>query len=227
MIEPGGDNPMNRWFGLTALAVVAMAAAMPANAQDKKEIQGYVAAGYSEPLGDAGKFVNGGWNISGGAVLRPNPSKPFAIRFDLGYTRFEASSSTIRSIQGQPGSAIVNGGYMSLGNLTVDGLYEFGGHGKVGGFVGVGIGGMRRYAALTSTYGGGGYYCDPWTGFCYNTGGAAIVDDTSLTKMQYEAVAGITFAVGSGDLYLEARYRWMLSADPTTEDVPILIGYRF
>ena len=217
---------MKRSLVMTTLALSAFLVAMPASAQDKKEIQGYAAAGYVEPEGDVGKFVGGGWNISGGAILRPSPQKPFAIRFDLGYNRFWATNSTINKIKGSSlGSAIVTDGYLSLTTLSAEGLYEFGGHGRVGGYIGVGVGGMYRYAALTSNW-VSGVYCDPWTGICYNSG-SAIVDDDSLTKLEFSAAAGMTFNLGNGQMYLEARYHWMDGASPSTEMLPILIGYRF
>jgi hypothetical protein len=218
---------MKRSLLMGTLALSAFAFAIPAAAQDKKEVQGYVAAGYVEPEGDVGKFVGGGWNISGGTIFRPNPSRPFAIRFDLGYNRFWATDGTIRGIQtgGPVGSALITDGYVSLTTLTAEGLWEFGGHGRVGGYLGVGFGGMHRYAALTSNV-NSGFYCDPWSGICYNTG-QSIVDDDSLTKFEYSVAAGMTFNLGSGQLYLEARYHWMDGASPSTEMLPILVGYRF
>jgi hypothetical protein len=56
--------------------------------------------------------------------------------------------------------------------------------------------------------------------------GDVITQDDKLTKFGYSASVGLTFPAGRGEMYLEARYHYMIS-DPATEYVPILIGYRF
>lgn len=133
------------WF--VVLGVLAVAAAMPAQAQDKKEVQGYVAGGYVTPEGKAADYFGGGWNISGGVIFRPMPAKPFGVRLDLGYSSVDAKSSTL-SLPNVP--KIADDGYMSMGNLTAEFMWEFGNPDKFGGYLAVGGGGYRRYAALTA-----------------------------------------------------------------------------
>ena len=208
------------WFVIVGVLVVV--AAMPVQAQDKKEIQGYVAGGYVMPQGRAGDFLNDGWNISGGAIFRPAPDKPFGVRLDLGYSDMGANNEVINVANAN--TLRVDDGYVSMGNITAEALWEFGSPDKVGGYLGVGMGGYRRYAALTAA--ATVAYCDPWWGYCYPVAGQAVVNSDSLTKFGYSGAAGITFAVGNGQMYLEARYHYMIS-DPATEYIPILIGYRF
>lgn len=208
---------------LVVFGVLAVAATMPAQAQDKKEVQGYVAGGYVMPEGRAGDFLNAGWNISGGAIFRPKPDKPFGIRVDLGYSSMDANTSAISIANSQGIHA--DDGYMSMGNLTAEIMYEFGKpSGKVGGYIAAGGGGYHRYAALTANTLVA--YCDPYWGWCYPANGQAVTNSDSLTKWGWSAAAGITFNVGSGQLYLEARYHWM-ETSPTTQYFPILLGYRF
>ena len=211
-----------KWF--VAAGVLAFAVAIPAQAQDKKEVQGYVAGGYVMPEGKAGDYFDGGWNISGGVIFRPMPAKPFGVRLDLGYSSMDASNNLLS----QPNvPKIANDGYMSMGNLTAEFMWEFGNPDKFGGYLAVGGGGYRRYAALTADVLQTGYICDPYWG-CYYASyvGTQTVADTSLIKWGWSVAAGATFAVGSGQLYLEARYHWMMS-NPSTQYMPILIGYRF
>jgi hypothetical protein len=212
------------WF--VVLGVLAVSVAMPTHAQDKKEVQGYIAGGYVMPEGRAGDYLDDGWNISGGVIFRPAPDKPFGVRLDLGYSSMDANSTAIEAATAQ--GLRVDDGYVSLGNLTAEVLWEFGNPGKFGGYVAVGGGGYRRYAALTTTVLTNGVICDPWWGYCYPAvvTGQAVAQSDSLTKWGWSAAAGATFAVGSGQLYLEARYHWMMSS-PTTEIFPVLIGYRF
>lgn len=212
------------WF--VVLGVLVVAAAMPVHAQDKKEIQGYVAGGYVMPEGRAGDYLDDGWNISGGAIFRPRPDKPLGIRVDLGYSTMDANANAIAAATAQ--GLRVDDGYMSMGNLTAEILWEFGNPDKVGGYIGAGGGGYHRYTALTTTVLTSGTICDPWWGYCYPAvvTGQAVAQSDSLTKWGWSAAAGATFAVGNGQLYLEARYHWM-EASPTTQYFPILIGYRF
>jgi hypothetical protein len=206
--------------------VVALMASAPALAQEKKEVQGYVAGGYSSPAGAAGDYTNGGWNVSGGVLLRPAPHSPFAVRFDLGYSYMGANNNAL-NVANSSGLR-VDDGYMSLWNLTAEGLWEFGNPDHVGGWVGVGFGGYRRYLELTNTVIVPGYVCDPWWGWCYPAAvpGDVIQANDTLTKFGYSATAGINFAVGPGQMYIEGRYHWMDSTK-YTEYYPILIGYRF
>jgi opacity protein-like surface antigen len=205
---------------VTGLALI-VAAGIPAVAQSRKEVQGYLAGGYVLPEGKVSDYLNGGWNLSGGAILRPAPEHPFGIRFDLGYSSMGASSSTINAAN-SAGALRVDTGYMSMGNLTADALWEFGNPEHIGGYLGLGVGGYRRYATLQAYVPAG--YCGYWGCYTY-TGVQNIVDD-SLTKFGYNASLGMTFAVGTGQMYVEARYHYMISS-PSTQYIPILIGYRF
>jgi hypothetical protein len=220
---------MKRWLGIAAVAALGLVLALPAHAQGstKKQIEGYVAGGYVLTEGDTANYTNDGWDISGGTIYRPSPDKPLALRFDLGYNWFDANSHAINVAQSQ--GLFVNDGNMSLGTLTAEVMYEFGGNGRVGGYIALGFGGMRRYGNLTTTVPVSGIWCDPWTGFCYPGYGAgqAVVASNTLTKFEYSAGAGVTFPVGNGTLYLEARYHWMDADNPSTQMLPILLGYRF
>jgi len=212
-----------RW--LMVLGVLVVAVVVPAQAQDKKEVQGYIAGGYVQPFGNADDYLDGGWNFSGGAIFRPRPDKPFGVRVDFGYSSMDANQNAINL--GNAADYFVDGGYMSMWNLTAEFMYEFGNPDKIGGYLAVGGGGYRRYAALTADVSQLGYVCDPYWGCYYATytGSQTIVSDT-LTKWGWSTALGMTFAVGNGQLYLEARYHWMMSS-PSTQYMPILIGYRF
>ena len=209
-----------RWF--VAAGVLAVAVAIPAQAQDKKEVQGYIAGGYVLPEGTSSDYLNGGWNISGGVIFRPMPAKPFGVRLDLGYSDMGANTKTINLANGAGLDA--DSGYMTMGNLTAEFMWEFGNPDKFGGYLAVGGGGYRRYGALTAS--ATIAVCDPYWYWCYPANGQVVTNSDSLLKWGWSVAAGMTFAVGNGDLYLEARYHWMMSS-PSTQYLPILIGYRF
>jgi opacity protein-like surface antigen len=215
---------MIRRILIVPAVLLLVAAAIPAMAGSDEPIQGYAAFGYSETLGQAGDALNPGWNISGGMVYHPAPSRPFGIRVDLGYNNWNAESSAIAAV-GQPTS--VDGGYASMWTLTADATWHFGQPGHIGGYVGAGIGGYRRYAALTNTVTQLGYICDPWWGCYYATYlGDQVVKDDTLTKFGYNAAVGMTFPVGGGDMYVEARYHYV-DMNKSVEFMPIVLGYRF
>ena len=214
--------------GFVAVLVLIVAAVIPASAAEGDPIQGYIAGGYSQPLGDAEDYVNGGWNLSGGMIWNFSQSKPFAVRFDLGFNTWDAKNSVIQNIPGNVGQAFVDGGYANMWTLTADALWKFGKPGGVGGYLGVGMGGYRRYAALTNEVIVPGYYCDPWWGYCYTgaVGATQTVAHNTLTKFGFNSALGVTFPVGNGALYLEAQLHYV-DTPQATEFIPVLIGYRF
>jgi hypothetical protein len=213
-----------------AFTLVLLVASTGVFAQaNSKPITGHIAGGYAEPLGSAGDFVDAGWNISGGVTMHPNPQKPFGIRFDLGYSWFDANKQTLDSANNSGATVRVDDGYASMGNLSIDGLYEFGGKGHIGGYFGAGISSYTRYWALTREALVSGIYCDPWTGWCYpyTTTGDAIADNDRLTKIGWNAVLAVTFPLQSGsEIYIEAAYHRM-NTDPATEYLPIVLGIRW
>jgi hypothetical protein len=211
----------------TSLAVAAALsltiAVSPAAAQG---VQGYIAGAYVSPMGTANDYFTGGFNFSGGAIFHPVPSRPFGIRLDFGYNEMGVASGVLSRAQ-QLGFQVDNG-RMSVGSITVDALWHFGHPGHFGGFVGLGVGGYRRYVELTNTVVIPGYICDPWWGWCYPglVPGDVVTANDTVTKFGYNASVGMTFPVGAGEMYLEARYHYMIT-DPATEFLPFLIGYRF
>jgi hypothetical protein len=215
---------------ILVLAAILLAASTGVFAQaSTKPVTGHFAIAYAEPLGKASDLVDAGWNISGGATLHPNPHKPFGIRFDLGYSWFDASRQAIDSANGDNALVRVDNGYASMGNFSTDALYEFGGKGHVGGYFGVGPSVYTRYWALTRESLVSGIWCDPWTGWCYpyTTVGQVITDNDRLTKIGWNAVLAITFPLRSGsEIYIEGAYHRM-NTEPATEYIPILLGWRW
>ena len=215
----------------TALVLVVLALlAAPAYAQaDKKPLSGYIGGGYSSTEGTTADFLTDGWNISGGVIIRPRPEAPFAFRADFGYNNWDATRELLDfADQGAGGLVQIDDGWGSIFSITADALLEFGGK-SVGGYVGAGIGGYRRYVQLTEEVLVGGIWCDPWWGYCYEgvAPGDLIVADDKLTKFGYNGALGVTFNMPSGSqMFIEARYHHMDSKTPT-EYVPFIFGFRW
>jgi opacity protein-like surface antigen len=212
------------WF----LAAILVAAVPAVSAQTKEPIVGYFGIGYDMTLGTTSDYMEDGWDFNGGVIFHPSPSGPIGIRLDLGYHYWDATSELLKLGQSATSNWRIDDGNGSVWSLTADALWEFGGNGKMGGYVGVGIGGYKRRVELTQTALETGYWCDPWWGWCYPATfvGEEVTDSDTVTKFGYNAALGITFPVGEGELYLEARYHRM-DTPTATEFLPFIIGYKF
>ncbi|MGO9512703.1 MAG: hypothetical protein ACLP2F_03545 [Steroidobacteraceae bacterium] len=76
----------------------------------------------------------------------------------------------------------------------------------------------------------GGYYCDPFVGFCGGGFGEVNVASHTVTKFGWNAGMGIDFPLGIGtSFFIEGRYNRIRVSNASTpiEFVPITIGLRF
>jgi hypothetical protein len=210
------------------LVPVIMFACSAAYAQsNRKPVTGYIAAGFSTTSGVTEDYLQDGWQISGGAIKHFNPDNPFGIRFDVAYNRWDATRQLLSL--GSSENVRINDGFGTMFSVAVDAIWEFGRRGGIGWYVGAGVGGYRRYVALTQQALVSGIICDPWWGVCYpaTSVGDVITADDKLTKIGYNAALGLTFPKKSGgEVFLEARFHRMESEEPT-EYLPIQIGYRW
>ena len=218
---------MKRLTCSVVLILAFCATATLAQSSDEP-ITGYIAGGYSGTNGTTSNYLQDGWNISGGVILHPAGDKPFAVRADIGYNYWQATDELL-SLSSQTENVRIDDGRGSMFTITGDILWQFGRKGHAGGYVGVGIGGYRRYVALTEEVLIPGYVCDPWWGVCYPAAavGDVIVSDDKLTKLGYNGAVGVTFPTKSGGaFFLEGQYHYMTS-EKGTEYIPILLGYRW
>jgi hypothetical protein len=219
---------MKRVVCSLALIPMFLTSAALAQSHAPKPVEGYIAGGYSTVTGTTSDFVNDGWNISGGAIMHPNLHSPLAIRVDVGYNYFNASRNAIEEANANS-PVRTDDGWASMFTITVDALWSFGKPDHPNLYVGLGVGGYRRYVQLTQEALLGGTVCDPWWGICYPAvvPGDVITADDKLTKFGYNAALGMTFPTkGGGALFVEGRYHRMESENPT-EYIPIVFGYRW
>ncbi len=195
---------------------------------DVKPLQWHFEAGYSAPTGIASNYLQGGWTVGGGFTWHPPGSGPFALRTDLHYSYFGATDQLINEGQALNQDYINDGNGQILGldvNAVLNLPLSYWGRA----YVTAGIGGAWRRIELTQTFGYGGYYCDPWWGFCgdYGYGGSAVVASSDTTHFQWNAGAGLEFALSRGtSWFIEARYE-SLQTNPVTSYVPVRVGFRF
>lgn len=190
-------------------------------------VRWHIDAGYSPTLGQTSSYFDGGFTFGGGLTWQPRPG-PFALRADLEYSHFDATRNLI-AINQQADQIEIDNGYGEVFGLNVDGELRA----RLGptsrAFFLAGIGVNHRRIALTQTVAAGGYFCDPYFGYCdYGlVPGDLVVASADTTRFSWNAGAGIEFALRNGQsLFIEARYMRLETSQPT-EFVPITVGLRF
>ena len=194
-----------------------------------RPVVGHVAAGFASPLSDAADFFDAGWQASAGATFHVSADVPVGLRLDLGYTHMPAVEQSLTRVA-FPNQVHVDDGHVAVTHLMVDGLYEFGGRGRVGGWIGAGVGALHRRIEVTYTV--PVIILTPMIPFelglpIEGAGEGHLEGDDQLTQLGFEVTAAIRFPLPSGsEISLEARYERMES-DPAIEFVPVTAGFRW
>jgi hypothetical protein len=193
-----------------------------------RPVVAHVAAGYAAPAGVATDFFDAGWQASAGATFHFSPAVPVGMRLDLGYTQFPAIGQSLETGT-FPAQVQVDDGHLAVGHLMLDALWEFGGRGHVGGWLGVGAGVLHRRTTVTTTA-PIGVLCPDDLAFSIcppSRASERVETHDQLTQTGFDVTAAVRFPLPSGsELYLEARYQRM-DTDPATEFVPIVAGFRW
>jgi hypothetical protein len=197
---------------------------------------GYLQGGYGFAEGDTRDNLDDGWTLSGGAMFWP-VNWPVGLDFGLGYADFDLSSNSIQQINDAvatdpSNSGQITGGDVTSWQLTVNATWGPGRHDN-GLYVTAGVGAYYLTGRTTST--GLVYYppvCDPWYWWwCYSGGvGPGTVVTGKETSTQFGANVGIggSFAVGDGQLFVEAKYT-MVNTERSQDltFLPVTVGFRW
>lgn len=227
-------SPLKRLFSvLAALLLMGVSARAPAQTyydqvyRPWQPIHWHLEAGYSPTLGQTSQYFDGGFTLGGGLTWQPRPG-PFALRADLEYSHFDATRNLI-AINEQANQIEIDHGYGEVFGLNVDGELRSQLTPLTTAFFLAGVGVNHRRIALTQTVAFGGYYCDPYFGYCdYGlVPGDVVVASADTTRFSWNAGAGLDFALRNGQsFFIEARYMRLETSQPT-EFVPITVGVRF
>ena len=195
-----------------------------------------IGGGWLFPQGRSDDNLDSSFALSGGALYWPS-NWPAGIDINLAYSSPDISNKAINAINDQismdPGnSGKIDGGYVNIWALTVDGLWSLG-EKTQGFYLSGGVGVYYLQGRLTET--GLIYYppiCDPWYWWwCYPPGvgpGSIVTASDSTTKYGWNAGIGYSFRPTlSGQLYLEAKYHSISTDKKDITYVPIEVGYRF
>jgi opacity protein-like surface antigen len=200
-------------------------------------VHGFFEGGYSETVGKTSDYLQGGYAVGAGFSVAPAAGSPVDFRFDVNYARNGATNALLALSQTTNSS--INEGNARIWSATLDLEFRIPlGGGVQAYFLGGGGAYNTRIAFRKPVfvnggyYGGafGGYYCDPFYGFCYGGYGEENVASHTVTKFGWNAGMGLNFPLENGaSWFLEGRYNRIQvnNASIPIAYVPIMIGLRF
>jgi opacity protein-like surface antigen len=194
----------------------------------------HIGGGWSDPAGRAANYLQGGYSVGGGFSVAPVSGSPLDFRFDVNYDRNDATQELIALNQNASDS--INRGREEIWSGTLDlelhlplgdgvRAYFFGGGGAYDMTLSFG----EPFYALGGHH-GGGYYCDPFVGFCGGGFGEVRASSQTLTKFGWNAGAGLEVPLSSGaKWFVEGRYNRVQQSNTAVplEFIPITMGLRF
>jgi hypothetical protein len=186
------------------------------SAQEVSHFSFELGAGFTQPVGNTGRYLDTGWNIEGGVGY--NFSNMLGVLGEVGYTQLGFNGATLGNL-GYPGGGV------NVFSATVDPIVHLT---------------PRSHFDLYAIGGGGLYH---WyenfsaptgavTGF--DTGSFPVVipdsgDAYSVNKPGFNAGMGIAFGTKwHGKLFAEARYTHIfLNNNMRADYVPVTFGFRW
>ncbi len=117
-----------------------------------------------------------------------------ALRLDGHYSNYDATDELINLGSAATRTRIDDGEGSTLG-LDLNGVVDFPLGSRVRGYVTAGVGVDRRRIELTQTVLFGGFFCDPWWGFCWPGvfPGDVLVSRDTTTRLAWNGGLGVEF----------------------------------
>ncbi|MCU1326872.1 MAG: hypothetical protein JWN34_2242 [Bryobacterales bacterium] len=213
---------IKRYFNrLLVLGTASLLCGGILSAQEASRFAFSAGVGFTQPVGNAGRYLDTGWNLTGGAGM--NFNRQFSTMLEVGYTHLGINESSLASA-GFPG------GGLNVFSATVDPVYRMNAGHRVEGYV-IGGGGLyhvtREFtqpsAATFTNY-------NPFFGF-YNVivPTTQILDSYTINKPGLNVGAGFTVGTrGRGKFFAEARYNRIFTGNDRHIDyVPVSFGFRW
>jgi opacity protein-like surface antigen len=197
--------------------------------KDWKSWFGHVAGGYSAPTDTASMFLDGGFNLNGGATYWPE-EWPVGIDLELGYNDWSVKREVLDDLADAAMFDDPLSGDVTVWTLTADAMWGPPPGGGVNVYLAGGVGVYYELAEITTPTTTMGIICDPWWWWCVPgvISGNSVIGDESSTNFGYNVGAGVTFEVGLGSqVYIEAKYHRYERDNESTDYIPIVIGYRW
>jgi hypothetical protein len=203
------------------VAGLGLVGALLASAQETPRFAFNLGAGFTEPVGNTGRFLDTGWSLQAGGGINFSPY--FGTLIDVGYNSFGINSTTLSNL-GFP-----DGGVHVL-TATLDPIVHLTPKSHVDIYLTGGGGLFHRYQEFSqpSTEAVEGF--NPFFGF-YTTllPVNQVLASYSTNKPGIDAGMGIAF--GSrwhGKFFAEAKYnRMFLNNNQHMDFVPVTFGFRW
>ena len=217
-------------------ALLPLAAFTPAMAQyyyqgsDYRPLRWQFEGGLGVTEGTTANYLDDGWTLGGGFTWYPSRTAPLGLRFDASYSEFGATRNLINLGQSET-STQIDSGVGRVWGADLDAEIDLPRSRYVRPYLIGGIGVFQRQIELYQTLIGGGFYCDPWFGFCgggYFPAYATIARTTTNGEFSWNAGIGLEMPLGNGSSwFVQARYRQIGPSDERTTFWPITVGIRF
>jgi opacity protein-like surface antigen len=219
--------------------VAALAAAVPANAQDKT-VHLNLGGGYTFSLSDVRKHLGDGYNFNAGLTFDVAPA--VSVQAEYGFTGLGDKSISVPGILPTDAPTVLTGS-MDMHHGDVNLVFRSHSSGKAKPYFLAGVGVYHRTVKVTTP--SVGYvpgYCDPWWYICY-PGGLVPVDKVlgsrSSTDFGMNFGGGVNVELSdAASLYFEIRYHYIWGPDVTDSNgkgygkangqfLPLTFGIRF
>jgi hypothetical protein len=199
-------------FGVLSVSVLS--------AQEVSRFSFDLGAGFTQPVGNTGRYLDRGWNIQGGVGF--NFSSYVGAMLQLDFNDLGINSGTLQNL-GFPG------GDVHVFSATVDPIVHLNPKGHVDMYL-IGGGGLyRREQQFTAPAVAGVTGFNPFFGFFPAEAPAtAILSSYSVNKPGWNGGAGVAFGTKwHGKIFAEARYVHIFGNGTHTDYVPVTFGYRW
>ena len=190
-------------------------------AQDSPRFAFNLGGGFTQTVGNTGRHLDDGWNITGGAGI--NFSNYFGTMIDVGYNRFGINGATLNRA-GFPN------GNVSIFSATLDPVVHLNASSHVDIYL-IGGGGLYHTTQEFTQPSVSAFTAfDPFFGF-YNVAVPTIQVLSSYAVNKPGVNIGAGFAIGTkwhGKVFAEARYNRIFMGNDRHEDyIPVSFGFRW
>jgi hypothetical protein len=205
------------WMGS---AVVFLGGSLSAQQESSRFIFD-IGGGFSQTVGNTGRYLDNGWNIGGGAGF--NFSSYVGAKIDLGYNQLGINSTTLSNVG-------VPGGNIGVFSTTLDPIVHLAPGHHVDVYL-IGGGGLfhvrEEYTQPSATIVTG---FSPFVGFYSEAVPSTdVLASYTVNKPGIDAGAGL--AIGTkwhGKIFAESRYnRIYLGANRHEDYIPVAFGFRW
>jgi len=191
-----------------------------ASAQETPKFTADLGAGFTTPVGTAGRNLDLGWGVHGGVGY--NFSSRIGAKLNLGFDDMGINSTTLNTI-GTPG------GDIHIFQATIDPVVHLAPKGRFDFYVTGGGGVFHRYQEFTQPTVVTGTMFNPFFGFYPVAFGAnQVLSSYTVTKPGFDVGAGVAVgAIGHAKFFAEAKWDHMFLNGGHTDFIPVTFGFRW